>query len=154
MIRRPRGFNGTFISRHFFPDLFKVNALRVINTGACYDWAYLAYRLFEGVQLWTTDYHAWVRVGRKWHDSETCRAGVLNFMELGCNYRNSPIPWEGQPPRSMEVDEFKDFWNHEGSGRRFHWDNYLEPKLREVLGKRFREESPIFQTPLPSLTVP
>ena len=154
MIRMPRHFNGRFITRHFFPGYFLDKNFSAINRGQCYDWAYIAHRLFEGVQLWTTDYHAWIRLGLKWHDSETCRAGVSNFMELGCNYRNSPIPWEGQPPRSMEVGEFKDFWNKEGSGNRFHWDSILEKRLRTVLGKRFSESTPIFQRPLPCTTVP
>jgi hypothetical protein len=154
MIRMPRHFNGLFVTRHFFPEFLRHDNRRGINGGYCYDWAYLAYRMFEGVQLWTTDYHAWIRIGRKWHDSETNRFGVLNFMELGCNYRNSPIPWESQPPRSMDVEEFKTFWNREGSGHRFHWDSMLEARLKRVLGKRFSQSTPIFQPHIPCTTVP
>lgn len=155
MIRVPSSFNGAFISRHFFPDFFKHNNRRGINGGKCYDWAYLAYRMFEGIQLWTTDYHAWVQYGRKYHDSETGKFGVVNFMELGCCKRNCfPVPWESQAPIRMDVEPFKDFWNREGSGHRFHWDIMLEPQLKKVLGKRYKETSPIFQPPIPATVVP
>ena len=155
MIRVPSHFNGAFISRHFFSDYLKHNNLRGINSGRCYDWAYLAYRMFADIQLWTTDFHAWVRYGRKYHDSETGRFGVLNFMELGCNRRNAyPVPWEKQAPKLMGVDEFKKFWNGRGSGHRRHWDSLLEPQLKKVLGSRYRETTPIFQPPTPCTTVP
>lgn len=154
MIRVPSHFNGAFVSRHFFPDWFKHKNLAGINGGQCYDWAYLAHRLFEGVQLWTTDYHAWIRIGRKFHDSETGRFGVLSFMELGCCRRNGPTPWEDQAPRQMELDEFKTFWNRQGIGHRFHWDTLLEDRLKTVLGKRYKEVTPIFPHCQPMRTIP
>lgn len=155
MIRVPAQFNGGFISRHFFPDYFRHNNVRAINSGRCYDWAYLAYRMFPDIQLWATDFHAWVRYGKKYHDSETGKFGVLNFMELGCNKRNAyPVPWDQHAPRQMTVEEFKDFWNREGGGQRRHWDSSLEPLLKKVLGKRYREATPIFQRPVPATVVP
>lgn len=144
MIRAPRHFNGTFISRHFFPSFFKFNTLKVINSGRCYDWAYFAHRLF-GVRLWATDFHAWVQYGRKHYDSETGKVGVMNFMNLGCNKRNAfPVPWQDHAPTPMELKEFKDFWDKHGGGFRRHWDSKLESELRCVLGKRFSELTPIF----------
>jgi len=154
MIRAPRRFNGTFISRHFFPSFFEHNALKVINSGRCYDWAYFAHRLF-GAQLWTTDYHAWVQIqnpdqndGRwrtRYFDSETPN-GVSNFMSLGCNIRNAyPLPWDEQAPQRVELQEFKEFWDEHGGGHRRHWGSMLEPQLQKVLGKRFSELTPIFR---------
>jgi hypothetical protein len=153
MIRAPKNFNGTFISRHFFPSFFKHNSLKTINSGYCYDWAYFAHRLF-GAQLWATDFHAWVQVHnhdpkeagwiQRFFDSETHK-GVSNFMQLGCNIRNSyPLPWGEHAPKAMELKEFKDFWNEHGGGHRRHWDSMLEPKLQTVLGKRFSKLTPIF----------
>jgi hypothetical protein len=149
MIRAPRQFNGTFISRHFFPSFFEHNALKVINSGRCYDWAYYAHRLF-GVQLWTTDFHAWVQVIERdkpyrYFDSETPN-GVSNFLNLGCNRRNSfPVPWDEHAPRRMELQAFKSFWDEHGGGHRRHWESMLEAQLRTVLGKRFSELTPIFR---------
>lgn len=153
MIRVPNNFNGSFITRHFFPDFLKYDNVQGINSGYCYDWAYYAYRLFPDVKLWTTDYHAWVQVGKKFFDSET-RNGVSNFMLLGCNRRHGPIPWEILPPIRMEVDSFKPFWDEHGGGHKRHWDSMLEKKLKKVLGKRYSEMTPIFAKPKPALVVP
>lgn len=153
MIRAPRRFNGTFISRHFFPTFFENDALKVINSGRCYDWAYYAHRLF-GAWLWTTDFHAWVqyqnpdqndsRWRARFFDSETPN-GVANFMGLSCNRRNSyPVPWDEHAPKRMELQAFKNFWDEHGGGHRRHWDSMLEAQLKTVLGKRFKEETPIF----------
>jgi hypothetical protein len=165
MIRAPRKFNGTFITRHFFPGFFQIKDVAAINRGKCYDWAYIAHRLY-GVQLWSTDYHAWVEammpspenttesIGgyswkpmvRRYFDSETPK-GVSNFLTLGCNRRNShPVPWEDQHPIRMTLIEFKEFWNHIGSGRRYHWDSHLEPQLKDVLKDRYKGVTPILST--------
>ena len=150
MIRAPRYFNGTFINRHFFPDYLKHGVLHTINHGRCYDWAYYAHRLFN-TQLWTTDFHAWVRWDNRYYDSETS-GGVRNFLQLQCNVRNAfPVPWDGYPPKRVDVKEFKDFWDEHGGGKRRHWDTLLEADLRRVLGKRFSELTPIFSVkPKPS----
>jgi hypothetical protein len=147
----PTRFNGTFITRHLFPDFFVYNNQRGINSGYCYDWAYYAHRLFNA-QLWTTDYHAWVLVNtqdqrtgswsQRFFDSET-PGGVKNFMQLGCNVRHGPVPWDDHAPKSMGVQAFKKFWDSHGAGYRYHWDSRLETNLRKTLGKRFREATPI-----------
>jgi len=144
MIRAPKLFNGTFINRHLFPSFFKYNRLSVINSGRCYDWAYFAHRLF-GAKLWSTDYHAWVQYGKKFYDSEAGLHGVSNFLALKCNKRNCfPLPWDEMPPATMDLKQFKSFWDSNGGGHRRHWDSMLEPQLQEVLGKRYSELTPIF----------
>jgi len=154
MIRTPHQFNGLFITRHFFPKYLKYNNVSAINSGRCYDWAYFAYRMFPNVQLWTTDYHAWIQVGKKFYDSET-KAGVSNFMLLGCNKRHAPTPWEDQPPIRASVLWFKSFWDKHGGGYKRHWDSMLEADLKEILGKRYTEATPIFQPPVqPALVIP
>lgn len=160
MIRVPQHFNGAFITRHFFADYLRHDNVRGINSGRCYDWAYLAHRMF-GVQLWTTDYHAWVQVreDEKWRykqlffDSETKR-GVQTFMQLGCNVRHGPVPWDEVAPQRMEVEAFKKFWNHHGGGYKNHWESMLEEDLKRVLGKRYSELTPIFAKPKPALVIP
>lgn len=157
MIRVPRQFNGVFITRHFFPEFLSSNNVRGINRGYCYDWAYYAYRMFPGTTLWTTDFHAWIQVhdrihGYRFFDSET-HTGVKSFMELGCNRRHAPQPWDDQPPTQMGVEDFKKFWDHHGGGYKRHWDSMLETKLRKVLGSRFNERTPIFQEKIQPATV-
>ena len=143
MLRAPSRFNGTFINRHFFPAYFKHQTLSAINSGRCYDWAYFAHRLF-GAELWSTDYHAWVQYEGRHFDSETHK-GVRSFMDLRCNRRNAfPVPWDDHGPSRMKLQNFKDFWDEEGGGRRRHWDSILEADLRRILGKRFSELTPIF----------
>lgn len=143
MIRAPKVFNPTFINRHFFPNYLKHGILDTINHGRCYDWAYYAHRLFKA-QLWTTDYHAWVRWDGRYFDSETVK-GVRNFLGLRCNIRNAfPVPWSDNPPQEIHIQEFKDFWDEHGGGKRRHWDSILEVDLRKVLGHRYSELTPIF----------
>lgn len=158
MIRVPRKFNGPFITRHFFADYLSRKWVQGINQGRCYDWAYFAYRMFPDVTLWTTDYHAWVQVwdrekGYRFFDSETPK-GVKSFMELGCNRRHGPMPWSDQAPTRMNVKDFKEFWNKHGGGFKRHWDSMLEVDLKKVLGKRYREDGPIFFKPTPALVIP
>ena len=155
MIRIPAKFSGTFITRHFFRNYLENNTLSLINSGRCYDWAYMAYRLFPNVKLWTTDYHAWVEAKDRYWDSETYK-GVINFMRLRCNisltypnkdypYMHKCMPWDDRSPIIMDVYEFKNFWDQRGSGRRRHWDSFLETELKSHLGKRYSEMTPIFE---------
>jgi hypothetical protein len=167
-IRTPKKFSSTFISKHFFIDHYLNYSLDQINYGECYDWAYIAHRLF-GVQLWSTDYHAWVEVWkerklrpgepaphnrmhwpleRKWFDSETVR-GVRGFEALGSHKRfgnqNFPVPWDNISPRAMTPQEFKELWNDIGAGHTFHWESLLETRLVSVLGKKYKASTPILQ---------
>lgn len=89
--------------------------------GGCYDWAYLAYCLWANVELWTTDYHAWVKVGTKFYDSETFK-GNTNLKKLGCNRR---CGWNEIEPMLVSAREFKTIWDEYGySGHS--WDSNLE----------------------------
>lgn len=164
-IRMPKRFSSTFISRHFFFDYFSQDRLATVNNGQCYDWAYFAHRLF-GVQLWTTDYHAWVEVWKKrklrpgeivpknrmywpqerrWFDSETIR-GVKSFTDLASHIRlGGSVPWGEVPAKAIDLQEFKELWNEIGAGYTYHWDSILEPKLVRVLGKHYKVSTPILQ---------
>lgn len=156
MIRRPKKFNGNFISRHFYPNYFR-SWVNQINRGECYDWAYYAHRLF-GLELWTTDWHAWVKevhtAGNRHYDSESPN-GVKNLLNLNFHRRNSyPIPWQSQSPTQLSLEDFKDFWDEIGAKNRYHWDSILEVNIKRVLGKRYSELTPIFPNRSSYITLP
>ena len=71
--------NVRFINRHFFPKQPEFT----INQGECFLWAYLAYRLYDDVELWDMGSHAFVRSKRtgKFYDSERPQ-GVKNWKDL------------------------------------------------------------------------
>lgn len=56
-----------FINRTFFPGYLDVS---VINEGECFRWAYIAFRLYKGVQLWDISTHAFVLHRGRFYDSE------------------------------------------------------------------------------------
>jgi hypothetical protein len=139
--RVPAIFNARFVARHFFPEKYP-NQLRAINGGECYDFAWLCFRLFPGVQLWSSDWHAWVELQGKFFDSEALR-GVTDYLDLPFHKRNREIYWDEQEPRSMDLTSFKALWDSVGIGRRCHWEGWHEHHLKRVLGKRYRETTPI-----------
>ena len=124
-MERPKLFDPDFISRTFFPKMWKENNLAEINWGRCYDWAYYAYCLFSDVKLVTTTHHAWVQWKDRYYDSqwkEVLPGGHHIFMKKD---------WDDQDFEPMLIDEnsiekFKELWNHHGGGRRFHWNTMLD----------------------------
>jgi hypothetical protein len=54
---------------------------RGINRGKCFAWAYLAHLMFEGVELWDTNCHAFVKAGNRFYDAERLQ-GVEDWREL------------------------------------------------------------------------
>ena len=55
-----------FINQTFFPN----DIPKEINTGRCFLWAYIAFRLYKRVELWSFNSHAFVRYEDKFYDSE------------------------------------------------------------------------------------
>lgn len=67
----PVKFNASFINKVFYPEETARNDLMSINCGQCYDWAWFSYLCWSNqVQLWSSENHAFVRVGRNFYDSE------------------------------------------------------------------------------------
>ena len=67
-----------------FPEVVKDPA--DINMGRCMQWAYMAYCMFEGVELWSMAVHAFISYEGKFYDSERLR-GVRRWMSLpACSY--------------------------------------------------------------------
>lgn len=118
----PKTFSAGFVNRVFFPQEYKSENLAAINTGRCYDWAYIGYCLWPEVLLWTTDMHAWIQKGRKFFDSESV-TGLKDHKELRCN---AWFPGDEVEPTVMDVQSFKDFWNNHGGGRTHHWNSLLQ----------------------------
>lgn len=114
-------FSPGFITKTFFPEYTKNK--RLINTGKCYDWAYIAYCLYDDIDLWTTDNHAWVEHNDAFYDSECNENGVRDTANLGCNRR---CGWFDLPPtKVIDINEYKELWNANGAGRRHHWNSLL-----------------------------
>jgi len=78
--------DGDLITRNFFPEY--VGHEKGINSGNCFNWAYVAYRLYKNVQLWQNSAHAFVKQNGKFYDSES-PFGTNHYANLGCNTRCS-----------------------------------------------------------------
>lgn len=115
----PEKFDANFITKVFFPYEWKHKYFSSINSGRCYDWAYIAYCLWPNVTLWTTERHAWVEVNGLHYDSESPN-GVDDPEKLRCNEQ---FPANDVGPEMIQAEKFKDFWNGNGGGRTYHWDD-------------------------------
>lgn len=72
--------NLSWIAQKHFSNL----APRQINSGNCYNWAYIAYLKYDNVKLLTlNDYggHAFVKIGRYYYDAQN-PFGVLHWSSL------------------------------------------------------------------------
>jgi hypothetical protein len=117
----PPNFSAAFISKIFYPDLYKEDRLYLVNHGQCYDWAMYAWHLFPMVNLWSTYNHAWVQVLDKHFDSET-NLGRKNPRTLPCN---KECGYNGARP-IFDVDAFKDHWNNHGGRDDYHWEKLID----------------------------
>lgn len=69
-----------------FPEPGLRNNPARINKGHCMQWAYMAYRMFEGAQLWSMPAHAFIRYQDNFYDSERLE-GVEDWKDLpACNF--------------------------------------------------------------------
>lgn len=84
MRKLPGKINGDMITKFFFPD--KVGSEDDINCGDCMVWAYIAFKLYKGVELWDCQCHAFVKQDGKFFDSESPN-GIKNYRGLKCNKR-------------------------------------------------------------------
>lgn len=119
LIQLPQKFSASFVTRTFFPDEYKEDRSR-INYGMCYDWAYIAYCLWGNVKLWTSEYHAWVQVGKKFYDSESFQ-GVWSPGDLQCSRRSG---YGTLLPTYMEAEEFCRTWTEYNDLEDGYWDNW------------------------------
>ena len=78
-----------------------------INYGDCFRWAYLASKLFKGVELWSYYLHAFISYDGKFYDSE-CLFGTKKWQKLRTIKEN-----RGLFPKAcrMSEKEFTDYWS-------------------------------------------
>lgn len=113
VVKKLPDFKASFITETFFPDTDPSD----INCGQCFQWAYLAFSLFDGVELYDLPHHAFVKYKGKYYDSE-CPEGEEDWRELpACNWGlwfDSPVP---HTPASFkrewrsQVRRFKTSWD-------------------------------------------
>jgi hypothetical protein len=98
-------FNPSIIQSIFFPTI--AHPIE-INFGDCFKWAWIASRLFDGVQLWSHETHAFIKRGDKFYDSEYL-AGIKNWRNL----RTIKDFGESDQPISMRMtkEQFIAYWS-------------------------------------------
>lgn len=77
-----------------------------INFGDCFKWAFIAYRLFNDVELWSHEIHAFIKYRGRFYDSETLD-GIKNWRRI----RTIKEIGGGFPSaRKMSVSEYLPYW--------------------------------------------
>lgn len=110
-----------------------------INKGLCMRWAYIAYQMFEGVELWDIGSHAFVRVGDKFYDSERLQ-GEEDWRDLpACNFGVGCGPGckrcqQGAARRTLE--DFQSYWNGNPIKPNWEWYNQLAEQALAEWRKR------------------
>jgi len=79
-------FKPSLVTQHFFP--YEVNWPAEINHGRCFQWAYYAFCMFDGITICdtddldcTVDCHAFIKHDDRYYDSEMLQ-GVYDFNDL------------------------------------------------------------------------
>ena len=114
--------NGKLITEEFFPSC--VGAEATINQGHCMFWAFVAYKLYSDVELWSNEDHAFVKYNGKFYDSETPK-GVDRWQELPCNSRGLAYG-QIEKSRMQRLDRFKSYWLEHGRYGAIVWDRFDE----------------------------
>jgi len=104
--------NLTWITKKYFPQ----TSPRIINSGNCYNWAYVAYRNYNNAELFTVESyggHAFVKIGRCYFDAQN-PGGTEHWMQLDllqemCRGNiHKVIPWQ------QSLDVFLQYWQENG----------------------------------------
>lgn len=77
-----------------------------INFGDCFKWAWIAYKLFQDVELWSHESHAFIKYRGKFYDSETL-SGTKNYRRIRTVKDNSDM---GPAASKMTANEFMEYW--------------------------------------------
>lgn len=116
-------FKASFITETFFPD----DEPSDINSGECFKWAYIAYSLFEDVELYDLPHHAFVKYKGKYYDAE-CPEGEENWKDLpACNWGL----WF-DTPTCHTPESFKYEWRSQVRRFQTSWDR-LDQVVQETL---------------------
>ncbi|MGH2481370.1 MAG: hypothetical protein ACRDHW_17085, partial [Ktedonobacteraceae bacterium] len=120
-----------FVNRTFFPNDKDPSA---INKGRCFLWAYIAFRLYKGVELWSFGSHAFVKQGDRFYDSVSPK-GERDWKNLpACNFgRGCGCPHcvttEQVSPKTFKSREY---WGKNARNRNIVWKDVREQVQRVV----------------------
>ena len=104
--------NLTWITKKYFPQL----SPRLINSGNCYNWAYIAYQSYNNVKLFTIEDfggHAFVKIGQRYFDSQNPR-GVLHWSSLDLLREICRDNVYYLDPWKQPVNVFLQYWRENG----------------------------------------
>lgn len=124
-------FSARFVTNTFFPE-FK-DWTQEINQGLCFEWAYLAHRLYADTELWDVHCHAFIRYKGKFYDSER-PDGVYDWHELPAT-QVCHCKWCAKGPKLHNELGFKLGW---GFARRKYGLNWrkLNAKTDKILSEK------------------
>jgi hypothetical protein len=100
-------FNPRIIHTEFFPHY---SHSIEINFGNCFKWAWIAYRLFNKVELWSNYGHAFIAHKDKFFDSETLD-GAKYWKTIPTIRRSFGYSKEYRSPKKMGAIEFTSYWS-------------------------------------------
>jgi len=122
-----------FINRTFFPGYLDVS---VINMGECFLWAYIAFHLYDNLELCDMGAHAFVRskLDNKFYDSERPQGEedwkdlpATNFGEgCGCNICTQGIR------KYKDIKKFQHTWRGMTKKHNVNWSK-VDAKIRKVI---------------------
>jgi hypothetical protein len=100
----------------------------VINQGRCWQWAYLAHKTFQGVELWDICEHAFVRYQNKFYDCQRL-LGEEDWRDLPASnlgsYQQCPeCEACGREPEGaipLTVKQFQYHWNSQTKRYNITW---------------------------------
>jgi hypothetical protein len=136
-------FQPQLVTINFFPEYKSIP--EDINYGQCFLWAYVAYHLFEGLELWDTGVHcpahAFVRHRNKFYDSE-CLEGAEDWRDLPANWRINHCDCKyckvGTVARSLK--DFMEEWGTETPKFDTSW-NKLNRKISRILSANYERNN-------------
>ena len=126
-MRKLKNFDPNFITETFFSEIDPEE----INMGQCFQWAYLAYNLFENVELWDLPHHAFVKYKGKYYDSE-CPNGEKDWRDLPASNWGR---WY-KTPRRQTPSAFKRDWFLQTKRFDTSW-NELETLAKELINQGY-----------------
>jgi hypothetical protein len=123
-----------YINRTFFPK--DLNDLESINSGRCFLWAYIAYRLYKDAQLYDMGSHAFVysKSTKRYYDSEVPQ-GVKRWRKLRATYNGQGCGCSSctSGKHSQKIlGKFRDRWRGSAEYHKVDW-KALNFKIKAVL---------------------
>lgn len=124
-------FKPSLVTKHVFPNY---KDPEVINQGECFIWAYSAYLIFQGVEIWHAPCHAFVKYRNRFYDSESLKGEQ--------SYRDLKTSLCGKPER-VSAPAFKRAWRDQPDRFDTSWE-----EIERIARKVIRHASQTNQTTL------